>query len=31
MTIQVLAYRAADRTTALAKRGELAGQANYAT
>jgi choline dehydrogenase-like flavoprotein len=29
MTIQALAYRAADRITALAKRGELAGQANH--
>jgi hypothetical protein len=31
MTIQALAYRAADRITALAKRGELAGQTNHAT
>jgi len=31
MTIQALAYRAADCITALAKRGELAGQANHAT
>jgi len=31
MTIQALAYRAADRITALAKRGELTGQANHAS
>ncbi len=31
MTIQALAYRAADRITALAKRGELTGQAHHAT
>ncbi|HKI12282.1 MAG TPA: GMC family oxidoreductase [Candidatus Acidoferrum sp.] len=31
MTIEALAYRAADRITALAKRGDLAGQANHAT
>jgi choline dehydrogenase-like flavoprotein len=31
MTIQALAYRAADRITALAKRGDLAGQANHAS
>jgi choline dehydrogenase-like flavoprotein len=30
MTIQALAYRAADRITALAQRGELAGQGNHA-
>ncbi len=30
MTIQALAYRAADRITALAQRGELASQANHA-
>jgi len=30
MTIQALAYRAADRITALAKRGELASQSNHA-
>ncbi len=31
MTIQALAYRAADRITALAKRGELASPADHAT
>jgi choline dehydrogenase-like flavoprotein len=31
MTIQALAYRAADRITALAKRGDLAGPADHAT
>jgi len=31
MTIQAMAYRAADRITALAKRGDLAGSAEHAT
>ena len=31
MTIQALAYRAADRITALAKRGYSAGPADHAT
>jgi hypothetical protein len=31
MTIQALAYRAADRITALAKRGDLTGPADHAT